>query len=261
MSDSYDVLNESFKGESQLNTSEGYSTQVFILGWLPGDQIYLFERWGQRRRWQRMEGQSDTADPTLWNNNELIFMICTRLSWEWNKKKRQNCGINCCRETNSFKSEDWSVNGKVNREALMGTRAMQVELMRLAFAFFRDISECKSLDSDTAEWLAVQSKSSHKQFKELLTCGAELPVDALLLLTSMSCRNQRRVQQWMLPPGSGEQVHKHASMYAHMHMAPCVSSHSNIQWMPGMLMFVHTYTCTSPPVTGTINLVTWSTSR
>lgn len=57
------------------------------------------------------------------------------------RKKRQDCGIRCCQETYSFKSEDWWVNGKVKSEALMGTRTMQIEQWDWVF-------EWKSLDSD-----------------------------------------------------------------------------------------------------------------
>lgn len=38
----YDILNASFK-KVKVNTSEGYGTQLPILGRLSDDQIYLFE--------------------------------------------------------------------------------------------------------------------------------------------------------------------------------------------------------------------------
>lgn len=44
MSDSYGILNASFKGESQLDLSGGCKVRLLILGVLSDEQIYLSDR-------------------------------------------------------------------------------------------------------------------------------------------------------------------------------------------------------------------------
>lgn len=65
---SYDILNVPFKGESQLNLSQGCTVRLLILGRLSSKQIYVVERWGQRM-WQGLrehgEIKRDRASPLL----------------------------------------------------------------------------------------------------------------------------------------------------------------------------------------------------
>lgn len=48
MSESCDILRASFKGESQLDLSEGFNERLLVFGLLSDEQIYALRRRGQR---------------------------------------------------------------------------------------------------------------------------------------------------------------------------------------------------------------------
>lgn len=92
------------KAKSQLDLSEGCNIWLLILGCLSDEQIYLFERWGQKKNIaeaggpQRDKEQSDTASLPLVNEQCIeiyeLYKAIDRLN-QISKKGLGDCGIHC----------------------------------------------------------------------------------------------------------------------------------------------------------------------